>query len=608
MPVKLPSITQAVADARRTFFRFPFVVLDAIIGTTCALILIDYEGPPGPTFLFQVIFAAILGFPLLIGLAITSEKWKWSSSTSLAAQIVGVVLVALYSLSVPQDLSGAPNIHVFRLVMLAMGLILFAFVAPYLKHRSELGYWNYCKTLLLRILTAYLYTVVLWIGLSIALAALDNLFGVNIPGKRYGELWVLINGIFTTWFFLAGVPEDLESLDTVTDYPKGFKIFSQYILFPLVLVYLVILYAYLGKILIAWDWPQGWVSKLILGFIATGISSLLLLHPIRERIENTWISKASQWFYVIIIPLIVMLFFAVSRRLSEYGITEGRYLAIATGVWLCVIVPYFIVSKRKMILFIPASLCVGMFVASFGPWGVFAVSENSQISRLKDLLIKNNILVDGRVQSKHDSVQFEAMKQISSIISYLSDIHGFEAIQPWFAESLKSDVVGKAAAYKDPSRVAKLMGIDYVRVWQASSGGMMVFTADRDGFLAIDGYDRLLRAQHVFSGVPKRESPEQGISYRIAQDLSKMTVTVSRDAKIIDSLNIDLQPLVNKLLADYGNATTDRIPAEKMAVVAVTQMTKVKVFLSSIRVQRHGGEAKVVSYEGDIAWAANKKP
>jgi hypothetical protein len=606
--VKLPSITQAVADARRTFVRFPLVLLAAIVGTACALILIDYEGPPGPTFLFQVVFAAILGFPLLTGLAITAEKRKWSKSVSLGAQLTGVVLAAVYSLSVPQELTGAPNIHIIRLVMLTAGWVLFAFAVPYLRHENELGYWNYCKTLVMRVLTAYLYTVVLWAGLAIALAALDNLFGVNIPGKRYGELWVLINGVFTTWFFLAGVPEDLESLDAVTDYPKGLKIFSQYILFPLVLIYLVILYAYLGKILLAWDWPQGWVSKLILGFIGTGISSLLLLHPIRERTENIWIRKASRWFYVIILPLVVMLFFAVWRRVSEYGFTEGRYLAIAVGLWLCIVVPYFIVSKKKKILFIPTSLCVATFAVSFGPWGMFAVSENSQVTRLKELLTKNNILVDGRVQSKHDSAQFEATKQISSIISYLSDIHGFDAIQPWFGESLKSDSAGNGSTYKNPAVVAKLMGIEYVRVWQASAGGAMMLMADREGALAIDGYDRLLRAQHVFSVVTKREFPEQGIAYRIGEDLSKMMITVSRDAKIIDSLQIDLQPLVNKLLADYGNASTERIPTEKMSVIAASQTTKVKVFFSNIRIQRHGAEAKVVSYEGDIAWSTIKKP
>lgn len=600
--VKLPSISQAFDDARRTFVRFPFVVLDAIVGTACALILTDHEGPPEPTILFQVVFAAVFCFPLLTGLAITAEKKKWSSLVSLGAQLAAVALAVLYSLYVPKELMGAPNIHVIRLVMLTTGWVLFAFAVPYFRHENELGYWNYCETLVMRVVTAYLYTVVLWAGLAIALAALDNLFGVYIPGKRYGELWVLINGVFSTWFFLAGVPEDLATLDAGQEYPKGLKVFSQYILFPLVLIYLVILYAYLGKILLAWDWPQGWVSKLILGFIGTGLSSLLLLHPIRERTENIWIRTASRWFYVIIIPLIIMLFFAVWRRVSEYGFTEGRYLAIAVGLWLCIIVPYFIISKKKKILFIPTSLCVATFVVSFGPWGAFAVSENSQITRLKELLTKNHILVDGRVQSKHDSVQFEATKQISSIIFYLSDIHGFDAIQPWFGESLKSDSARKGSTYKDPAVVAKLMGIEYVRVWQASSGGTLTLMADRDGVLAIDGYDRLLRAPHIYAGMAKKEFPEQGIAYRIDKDLSKMTITVSNEAKIIDSLQIDLQPLVNKLLADYGNATTDRIPTEKMAIVATSQTTKVKLFLTNIRIQRHGTEAKVVAFDGDIAY------
>ena len=248
------------------------------------------------------------------------------------------------------------------------------------------------------------------------------------------------------------------------------------------------------------------------------------------------------------------------------------------------------------------SLCVATFAVSFGPWGAFAVSETSQVTRLKELLTKNHILVDGHVQSRHDSVHFEATRQISSIVSYLSDIHGFDAIQPWFGESLKSDSVRKGSTHKDPAVVAKLMGIEYVRVWQASSGGMLMLMADRDGALAIEGYDHLLRAQHVFAGMTKREVPEQGVAYRVGEDLSKIMITVSSDAKILDSLQIDLQPLVNKLLADYGNATTERIPTEKMVVVAASQSTRVKIFLSNIRIQRRGGEAKVVAFDGDIAY------
>ncbi len=602
MPVKLPSVTQAIDDARSAFIRFPFVVLDAIIGTLCALILIDHTGPPQSTVLFQIIFGAVFGFPLLAGLALTAEANKWNSALSLGAQLAGILVSAAYAFSVPPDVAGAPAIYSIRLAMLTAGWTLFAFSAPYLMRGTELGYWNFCKSLVMRVMTACLYTVVLWMGLAIALAALDNLFGVNVPPRRYGELWVLLNGAFTTWFFLAGVPSDFESLDTLSDYPKGLKIFSQYILSPLVFLYLVILYAYLGKILLAWDWPEGWVSKLILGFIATGLSSILLLHPIRERVENIWIKIASRWFYVIIIPLIVMLFFAVSRRMSEYGWTEGRYLAIGAGVWLCIIVAYFITSKKKRILFIPATLCAAAFVVTFGPWGMFAVSESSQVARLKDLLSKNKILIDGRVQMKHDTLQAEAPRQISSIVAYLADIHGLEAIQPWFGTSLRRDSAGHSASYKDPASVAKLMGIEYVRVWQTFSGGTLTFVADQNGTLSVEGFDRLLRGPHVYSGSIAREFPGQGIAYRVGDDLSKLTITSSHDNGVIDSLQIDLQPFVERLLAEYGKASADKIPPEKMTVLASGKTAKVKICFSNIHIQRHGKEAKVVSYDGEMAY------
>jgi hypothetical protein len=91
-------------------------------------------------------------------------------------------------------------------------------------------------------------------------------------------------------------PRNLDELEAAREYPKGLKIFTYYILLPIVFVYLAILYAYLAKILISWDWPQGWVSKLILGFAGTGTFSLLLLHPLNHQTENIWVRSLIRWF------------------------------------------------------------------------------------------------------------------------------------------------------------------------------------------------------------------------------------------------------------------------------------------------------------------------
>jgi hypothetical protein len=595
--MKLPSIQQVVGDSSRTFRRFPFVVIDAVIGTGCALILADHEGPAQPTILFNILFAAILGIPLLMTLALTAEKRHWNSSMSLGSQIIGLLALAGYAWSVPTNISEAPSIHIQRLLMIAAALVLFVAVVPYARAGETNGYWQYNKALLLRIVTGALYSMVLFAGLAVALVALDRLFGFVIPGKRYGELWILIIGLFANWYFLAGIPESLDSLEASTDYPREIKIFAQYILLPLVLVYLVILYAYMAKILIAWDWPQGWVSRLILGFSAAGMLMHLLLYPVRDRIENVWIKIASRWFYVVLVPLTIMLLLAVWRRVSEYGVTEGRYIAVATGIWLAAIVIYFIVSKGKSIKAIPGSLGIVSLLISFGPWGAFNVSESSQVARLKELLTKSSILVDGMVRSAEKPVPFEETRQISSIIGYLHEVHGYDRIQPWFRESLRADSSGRRSAYKEPSLVTKIMGIEYVRTWEGSASNDVNLRADAEQAIGVGGYDRLWRAQVFNSDGKTKEVPGGGFGYRVSKGLDTLVLFAMKEGKAADSIKVDMKEFIGKLQADYKNVNASNIPPEKMSITLADEHMKIKIYVSHIYARRQDGVLKITNYE-----------
>lgn len=242
-------------------------------------------------------------------------------------------------------------------------------------------FWQYNKTLFLRFLTAMLFSGVLFAGLSIALLSIDVLLEISINEERYVELFIFIGGIFNTWFFLAGIPS-MQTFDDQRDYPKGLKIFTQNILIPLVIIYLVILYVYAGKIILQWSWPEGWVANLILFFSIAGILALLLLHPIQDRVENRWIKRFSTGYFWALVPLVVLLMMAIYRRVWEYGITVERYFVIVLGFWLAGIVIYFLISKTRNIKAIPGSLCLLVFLISFGPWGAFTISEQSQINRL----------------------------------------------------------------------------------------------------------------------------------------------------------------------------------------------------------------------------------
>lgn len=598
--MKLPSVTQIALAARSSFSRFPVVILNALAGTMAVLILIDYEGPPGPTFLVQVFFASILGIPLLTGLVLLAEKMKWRRAVALGAQVAGLVLLAAYGTRVPQELTDIPMIHVIRLLILSVALHLFVAVAPFVNRGEVEEFWNYNKTLFLRLLTGALYTCVLWIGLAIAMAALDNLFGVNIPDKRYGELWMILMCLFNTWFVLAGIPEHGPKQGDLSVYPKGLKIFTQYILFPLVLVYLVILYAYTAKIVVSWDWPQGWVSKLILGFAGTGIFSLLMVYPISGRSENVWIRNASRWFYLALVPLLVMLFLAVWRRVSEYGYTEGRYLAIALGAWLCVVVVYFLVSKAKSIKFIPASLCIAAFAVSFGPWGVAAVSEGSQVARLEQLLSKNAILVDGRVRAAKEAISFEDRKQISSVVFYLDVFHGLGSVQPWFSENLLADSAASAWRYKDATAVTKLMGMEYTGAWQFGSSSTMFLSPDIEHAVEIGGYEHLVRMRVMGPNVLVKEVKRDDFGYRMVKDMEGLVFWTARNGVPLDSMHIDFGPMLSRLLSDSTAGSVDNIAPERMTIALEGQKLRVKMFFVQLEIQREGEGAKVRSFNANL--------
>ncbi len=602
--MKLPSIQQIVQDSLQTFLRFPFVIINGVIGTVAAFLLVDIEGPVGETVLFNILLAAILGIPLLLGLALIGKKRKTGKIMSLGVQVIGVLLIIAYGFSVPSDLAGAPVVHVFRFFIIAFALHLFVAFIPYVSKGEQNGFWQFNKVLLLRAFITVLYSVVLYAGLAIALAALQNLFNINVPSKRYFELWIFISGIFTPWFFLAGMPENLDALEEVTEYPKGIKIFAQYILFPLVLIYLVILYTYMGKILIAWDWPRGWVSNLILGFSTTSILSLLLLSPISDRAENIWIRTASRFFYIILIPLIVMLFLAVWRRVSEYGITEGRYIVIVIAFWLAAMAAYFILSKTKSIKMIPASLCILSFLVSFGPWSAFDISENNQIERLRELLSKNSILVNGKIQKAKASVSFEDTKQMSSLLGYLHEVHGYDRIQPWFDESLKKD--SSSVRTKDPEFVAKLIGITYSKVWQTTASNEFLFSADETAGITVSGYDRLLPTQHISSNNFKKDFPDEEISYRVNSGLDSLTYFMMREGKLCDSVQIDIHRFVHSLLNEYGKTNTGNIPPDKMSISSSNERLKIKLIFQKIHVRKQADDIHPTYYNVDVLYS--KKP
>jgi hypothetical protein len=583
--VKLPSIDQIAAAAAQALRRFPAVMITAVIGTTAAVLLANDTTVSEPLWAIRVLYGALVGLPLVFGLALLTEKRRWSGPRAYVIRAGGILLGALYAWSLPENIPAAPDMHALRLALLIAAAALFITFAPWLQRDADIGFWQFNRALAVRAFTAGLFTLVLYGGLALALAAVENLFELPIPGERYLQLWILHLGLFFPWFFLAGVPADLDDTDRDLRYPNGLKIFSQYVLLPLVGIYFVILLTYSGKIIISWTWPYGWVSRLILGFSAAGLFSLLLLHPLRMREEARWITRAGAWFWAVLLPLLVLYFLAISHRISEYGMTEGRYLGVLVGAWLAAMALYFLFSRAKRITRIPISFCLLALLISFGPWGMFSVSENSQAARLEELLTQEGLLVGGKVIPAEEKLAVDAAGEINAILQYLHSMHGYYAIEQWFDTSLRAESDARSA-WKSPAEAARLLGIEYVAVRKSHPEGDLRFDAARNAGLSVHGYDRLL--PEAFFSENRREATVEAehVRYRMNATLDTLTFVFAPEGEAADSLRIPLTAVTDTLLAAYEGSGAQDVPPDRMAIDADNGRLAVRLHIMQVQLRR----------------------
>jgi hypothetical protein len=490
--IKLPSLNSVAGSLIATVKRFPLPVLCALKATYLLIYLTHVEFRYMETstwhqMMLKGIMCCAVGMPLLLGLALLSENRNHSLKQKIVLQVIGLALIIAYFFSIG-DIVKMDIVHIVRYLLFCVTTHLFVSFAPFFMRGQLNGFWQYNKALFLRILLAAVYTVVLYGGLSLALWSIDELLHIKIGYKVYIYTWITLSCLFNTVFFLAGLPKNLAELDNDTSYLKGLKVFTQYVLLPLVTLYLLILYAYIGKILIEWKLPKGLVSYLVIGYSVAGILSLLLIYPIRHNEDSRWIRIFSRWFYLALFPLIIMLGISIFNRVAEYGITENRYFILVLALWLACIASYFLLSKNENIKIIPISLAFIAFFSSFGPWGAFYISEHSQMKHLEELLTANKILVNGKIDSKNQHpVKSSVSDEIWSVVEYLNERKALNMLNPWL-NKVKIDTMkyGQTSAVIDEMHLVSENNKDYKTIYfyrnNSSSGYTSLSSIDIKGF------------------------------------------------------------------------------------------------------------------------------
>jgi len=595
--MKLPSLQQLYNGFVNVIKRFPLQFIFAVAATLCWCYYIhisdyrDYseQNENLKDHLIKAIAILNLALTLLLALDLISERNQYAVKKKWLLRLGGLLICVLLYFSLdPTNYSA----DLYRIFLFAFAFHLLVAFAPFIGQDNVNGLWQFNKALFLRFLTSALYSAVLYAGLAIALVAINGLFNAEIKWQTYMILFAIISAGFSTTFFLAGIPTDYKLLEKDHSYPKGLKIFAQFVLIPLVTIYLAILLVYELKIAVLWELPKGLVSSLILGYAVFGILSLLLVFPVKETAGNSWIKLFSKFFYVMMIPLVALLLLAVWKRVGHYGITESRYILTALALWLAGVTIYFLFSRKQNIKVIPISLCIISLLATYGPQSALSVSKYSQLSRLKRIMGS---------QKKDD------IKEKPAVIRYLVYTHGLKTLQPFTKRDLSKieEKIDATNSYRYSMRMNEVdtaLAIFKVKGdLEYDHGVSITLQNDENQVLNVKGYDYLIEMNGYQE---KKITRLYGTDLTTNKIGSKLLLLVNNQP----SLQLDLKEVFKQAVNAYKKGalkTTNKkqeylYPAKLMSVSKSINGYQYTIIVTSLQSTYYENDSK------DYFWSETK--
>src|SRR5690606_8283650 len=377
-----------------TLFRYPLIITMAVIAAASAVTAIEPGGPENSFWVTKLIITSCLGISLLFGAKMLAQR----IGKGLVLETAVLVFLTGFYFFLPAKEKDFTEMYAFILIpTFILSHLLVSFI-PFIRKSKELNFWQYNKNLFINLFQTAVFTGVLTGGVMLAILAVDQLFDLELDELLYPKTLAVLSITGSCFIFLLFNGRGLSQLERDDKYPQILKFFTQYVLIPLLFIYVIILYFYSAKILINWELPRGWVSYLIIAYSVIGIFALLLVFPLKEDGKKSWVKGFSRAFYYTLAPLIILLFTAVFTRILEYGYTEPRYYVLLIAVWLTIVVIYYIIFKNGSIRFIPVSLfTLGLFSLVLPYFNALAVSKRSQQNELTGLLATNNLLVNGKI-------------------------------------------------------------------------------------------------------------------------------------------------------------------------------------------------------------------
>lgn len=260
----------------------------------------------------------------------------------------------------------------------------------------------------------------------------------------------VVSGMFFHYFFIAYSTKPDERIVL----PKAFlKVLMLYILFPIYLLLILLLYVYLLKSLVTLALPQGEINW----FVSFATVFYLVFYFMLSDYKNPVVNFFYRYGSLFLFPLIIIQCIAFGIRIYHYGYTEARYASLLYIIFSFVFCSLPLLKRGKYMPLIFPLFAVILLLASVTPLNLQAMPVRSQSSRIFAVLRKYDLCEENRVVVKDEGVLDSISQKDRLLLKSSFDMISEKERQPeWLKackEELSDEQLAKLFAHPDSDDV-----------------------------------------------------------------------------------------------------------------------------------------------------------
>ena len=402
--------------------RYPLTMLLLLAAAVTSAILIQQNVDHYVQYLVTFLIGALLS---MVAQQIY-ERFFTKEGERLLLMVGALVLAAAYFFAVYPD--DTFNLETSIKTGVTVFALLMAFIwIPAIK--SKVTFNESFMATFKAVFITVLFTGIIASGISLIIFAVDNLL-FTVANNTIPHTLNIVFTLFAPIFFLSFTPPYVGKKDTdltteqlalreervqrAVSCPNYLRILISYIIIPLTALYTLILLAYILLNIGGDFWTKNLLEPLLVSYAIT----VIVVYILASHLDNKFAHFFRKIFPKVLIPIVLLQTIASIVKISEMGITYGRYYVILFGVFAIIagiVFSFMPVRKNGLIV---AVLLIFSVISIMPPIDAFTVSRTNQITLLKETLLENNMLENDTVVP-NSTIANEDKKVITRTISYL---------------------------------------------------------------------------------------------------------------------------------------------------------------------------------------------